>query len=196
MKIAKNFPIHYIKRYTQHTGSKLFLMYLQLYHVWKFPEELLLRYALHWHGENYSTKKFFTKDFFSKCDQIRCFLRIWSHLLKKFLMENFPFCTLNRLVNVTTSHLFIGLVFLWRRLIKTQLYLQGQRFYHRHEYIYKCFNRATHCVKSILRSFFCSAFTYIQAKYRKIRTRKTSVFRQFSHSGTILKLKMTNIDQE
>ena len=32
------------------------------------------------------------KDFFSKCDQIRSFLRIWSHLLKKLLMENFTFC--------------------------------------------------------------------------------------------------------
>ena len=36
--------------------------------------------------------KFFIKDFFSKCDQIRSFLRIWSHLLKKSLMENFFFC--------------------------------------------------------------------------------------------------------
>ena len=32
------------------------------------------------------------KDFFSKCDQIRSFLRIWSHSLKKSLMENFTFC--------------------------------------------------------------------------------------------------------
>ena len=36
--------------------------------------------------------KFSIKDFFSKCDQIRRKLRIWSHLLKKFLMENFNFC--------------------------------------------------------------------------------------------------------
>ena len=36
--------------------------------------------------------KFAIKDFFSKCDQIRSFLRIWSHLLKKSLMENFIFC--------------------------------------------------------------------------------------------------------
>ena len=36
--------------------------------------------------------KFSIKDFFTKCDQIRSFLRIWSHLLKKFLMENFIFC--------------------------------------------------------------------------------------------------------
>ena len=32
------------------------------------------------------------KDFFGKCDQIRRKLRIWSHLLKKFLMKNFIFC--------------------------------------------------------------------------------------------------------
>ena len=37
-------------------------------------------------------KKFSIKDFFSKYDQIHIFLRIWSHLLKKSLMENFIFC--------------------------------------------------------------------------------------------------------
>ena len=37
--------------------------------------------------------KFPIKDFFSKCDQIRRKLRIWSHLLKKSLTEkNFTFC--------------------------------------------------------------------------------------------------------
>ena len=35
--------------------------------------------------------KFSIKDFFSKCDQIHSFLQIWSHLLKKSLMENFIF---------------------------------------------------------------------------------------------------------
>ena len=35
--------------------------------------------------------KFPIKDFSSKCDQIRSFLRIWSHLLEKSLMENFIF---------------------------------------------------------------------------------------------------------
>ena len=38
--------------------------------------------------------KFSIKDFFSKCDKILSFLRIWSHLLKKLLMENFIFCAL------------------------------------------------------------------------------------------------------
>ena len=37
-------------------------------------------------------KKFSINNFFSKCDQIRRKLRIWSHLLKKSLPENFIFC--------------------------------------------------------------------------------------------------------
>ena len=36
--------------------------------------------------------KFSIGDFISKRGQILSFLRIWSHLLKKFLMENFIFC--------------------------------------------------------------------------------------------------------
>ena len=36
--------------------------------------------------------KFSIKDFFNKCDQIP---RIWSHLVKKSLMENFIFCAVS-----------------------------------------------------------------------------------------------------
>ena len=36
--------------------------------------------------------KFSIKDSSSKCDQIHSFLRIWSHLLEKSLLENFNFC--------------------------------------------------------------------------------------------------------
>ena len=36
--------------------------------------------------------KFSIKDFSSKCEQVLRKLRIWSHLLKKSLMENFIFC--------------------------------------------------------------------------------------------------------
>ena len=35
--------------------------------------------------------KFSVKDYFSKCDQIRRKLQIWSHLLKQSFMENFAF---------------------------------------------------------------------------------------------------------
>ena len=36
-------------------------------------------------------KNFFINGYFNKCDQIRSFLWIWSHLLKKSLRENFIF---------------------------------------------------------------------------------------------------------
>ena len=57
--------------------------------------------------------KFSIKDFFSKCDQIHSFLRIWSHLLKKSLMENFIFC-----VVVSTSNEKIFWKFLNDFLVK------------------------------------------------------------------------------
>ena len=53
--------------------------------------------------ENYLSKKpefstaqkmkFSIRGLFSKCDQFHRKLQTWSHLLKKFLMENFIFCT-------------------------------------------------------------------------------------------------------
>ena len=54
--------------------------------------------------------KFFIKDFLSKCDEIHSFLQIWSHLLNKFLMENFIFCaSISKTVRVNidlTVHFF------------------------------------------------------------------------------------------
>ena len=44
-----------------------------------------------WSSHTTQKIKFSVKDFFSKCDQIRSFLRIWSYLLKKSLTENFIF---------------------------------------------------------------------------------------------------------
>ena len=38
--------------------------------------------------------KFSIKDFFSKCDQIFSFLRVWSHLLKKYLIEKYNYTTI------------------------------------------------------------------------------------------------------
>ena len=39
-------------------------------------------------------------DFFGKCDQIPSLLRIWLHLLKKSLMENFNFCALKITIGI------------------------------------------------------------------------------------------------
>ena len=49
--------------------------------------------------------KFSIKDFFSKCDQTRSFLRIWSHLLKKSLtkLHFFVKCYLFRCLIVLRS---------------------------------------------------------------------------------------------
>ena len=42
--------------------------------------------------------KFYIEDFFSKYDQISSLLRIWSHTLKKSLMENFIYCAVDELL--------------------------------------------------------------------------------------------------
>ena len=44
--------------------------------------------------------KFYTKNFFSKYDQIHRKLRIWSHLLKKSLMKNFNICAVPQLFTI------------------------------------------------------------------------------------------------
>ena len=46
---------------------------------------------------------FSIKNFFRKWDQIRSFLRIWSQLLKKSLMENFIFLLLAFFKNMNVS---------------------------------------------------------------------------------------------
>ena len=54
--------------------------------------------------------KFSIKDYFSKCDQIRGIFRIWSHLLKKSLMENLNFlCS----VKIQSEVMLIGWSILW-----------------------------------------------------------------------------------
>ena len=49
--------------------------------IWEYIQKITL----------YKKMKFSIKDFCSKCDQIRSFLRTWSYLLKKYLIENFIF---------------------------------------------------------------------------------------------------------
>ena len=58
---------------------------------YNFPIHWKMLY-FHFFSDISQKMKFSMKDFFSKCDQIRRFLRIWSHLLKKSLKEFFIFC--------------------------------------------------------------------------------------------------------
>ena len=55
--------------------------------------------------------KFSIKDFSIKCDQIRRFLRIWSQLLKKFLMEDFILCAVCKKPNDARVPLYTHVCF-------------------------------------------------------------------------------------
>ena len=56
-----------------------------------FDKYLRLRFQGELTHIDCTKKKFYIKDFFSNCDQIRRKLRIWSRLLEKSLMESFIF---------------------------------------------------------------------------------------------------------
>ena len=62
--------------------------------------------------------KFSIKGFLSKCGQIRSFLRIWSHLLKKSLMESIIFCAMKPIILLKP--------FILGKMFK-ELYLETQR---------------------------------------------------------------------
>ena len=67
--------------------------------------------------------KFSIKDFLSKCDQIRRKLRIWSHLLKKSLMENFIFCS------VFSSDLLISITVFYKRKLHFSIQVMLSSFH-------------------------------------------------------------------
>ena len=74
--------------------------------------------------------KFSIKDFFSKCDQIRRKLWIWSHLLKKSLMENFIFCAVYgetlKVVFLTSPLLSLNIsVLVCERIFAAQEHMSG-----------------------------------------------------------------------
>ena len=85
-------------------NKRLFLVHFQLFYgPGSYYEKTVFRSGLFRSDLNWVSKdfkwantaqkiKFSIKDFSSKCDQIRRFLRTWSHLLEKPIMENFIFC--------------------------------------------------------------------------------------------------------
>ena len=131
--------------------------------------------------------KFTFKDFFSKCDQICGRLQIWSHLLKKSLVENFIFCAVKLKFSVKY---FIRKCKQTRECIKS--YFTLSVFYQlkiRVAVIQEPLNLfgMQHCVKSVrIQSFsgpYFLAFGLhterygvslrMQSKCEKIRTKKT-----------------------
>ena len=64
---------------------------------------------------------FSIRDFFSKCNQICRFRRVWSHLLKKSVMENFIFCAAMKMCHTHNSNC---LLIIWKKspiIIKSYL---------------------------------------------------------------------------
>ena len=92
--------------------------------------------------------KFSIEDFFSKYEQIQRKLQIWSHLLKKSLMENFLFCAvIDELISMFELKDFC---------------------------LFYC---QYHCVKSVrIRSFFWSVFSRIRGKTRARKTQNIDTF--------------------
>ena len=73
------------------------------------------------HPNNAQKMKFSIKHFFSKCDQIRRKLRIWSHLLKKSLMKS-----LTNLYFLCSTTKYRKIPKTWNVLMKMQfLYLSS-----------------------------------------------------------------------
>ena len=68
--------------------------------------------------------KFSIMDFVSKCVQIRRKLQIWSHLLKKSLMENLIFCAVGVFIALSNIQKEPPELFCKRRALKISRYLQ------------------------------------------------------------------------
>ena len=148
--------------------------------------------------------KFSIKVFFSKCDKIRRKLRIWSHLLKKSLMENFIFCAVSDTRVVTRTILIKWFPF--NNLFKIKLRKISQKTKKTSTYKNFCMYSLFSLVKrsclywankkpfkitlgqhkflrvtawKLFKYGIWSVFSCIQSKYRKIRTRKNSLFGHF-----------------
>ena len=72
---------------------------------WIMQDLLLCFLSIHCAKYTAHKMKFSIKDFFSKCNQIHSFLRIWSHLLKRSLIENFIFWSV---ICQNTGHVYTG----------------------------------------------------------------------------------------
>ena len=90
--------------------------------------ELIKNTLYHRWNDTAHKMMFSIKDFFSKCDQILRKLCIWSHLVKKSLMENFIFCAVWD--QNGRHHLYISAIF--SKLVRTMI--------HRNYIIWKLFS--------------------------------------------------------
>ena len=109
----------------QHRETRLDSVTLQIYTCSRivFMWQRLLIVLISTGIDTEQKLKFSINGFFSKCDQIRRKLRIWSHLLKKSLMEDFIFCAVRAVISQQHMTAYAGntsVIFLvGSKLIKT-----------------------------------------------------------------------------
>ena len=79
--LCNNFP----------SAAKVLMLQVEISQLRDFTSQISQLHFAAFCSDTAREVKFCFKDFFSKCDQIRSFLRIWSCLLKSPI-ENFIFC--------------------------------------------------------------------------------------------------------
>ena len=91
------------------TGDKLDNIFISNFNSGYLPIQIQITVHRFWSSKLWATNitapkmKFSIKHFFSKCEQIRRKLQIWSHLLKKSLVKNFIFCAVISTAPLTLS---------------------------------------------------------------------------------------------
>ena len=123
--------------------------------------------------------KFSIKDFFSKSDQICRIQRVWSHFLKKSLMENFTFC----IVTFQFNRFYDGsqLIHLWQifpfytcwKLQKTKGFLVFSRGIKRTHWPQMCWQTVFGSPQlsfSLAKSFSYSLELYLELTLRCFKT--------------------------
>ena len=131
--------------------------------------------------------KFSINDFFSKCDQIRRKLWIWSHLLKKSLMENFHFLCSGHQQFFQHKRMHLGIckksyhIYMINPFHATGLFPYLLKWGYRNQagiYLFKANNRNTRTMCEI-----CSKLTIKSPERRHLRSSGVFIvnFAQISH---------------
>ena len=132
-----------------------------------FNRKFVGRYPMNLSYSTAQKMKFSIKDLFSKCDLIGSFPRIWSHLLKKSLMENFIFCAVFQFFHI--------LVII---LIKEQFTLWITKFHIQWQYFPTLNLVYLYLLHVFMRTIFCLSLNFLQ-KVLQIRLVFPSYFFYF-----------------
>ena len=88
----------------------IFVLFLHWIRLIKIVSKQTKRERLIYEPQTHCSKKMkvFVKDFFINCDQIGSFPRIWSHLLKNFLMEKIHFlCSVSNAASLSLNFILL-----------------------------------------------------------------------------------------